>query len=484
MTRTLTSVPLALVLTAWAFLGAASGVPPCEATELPGDFPNPLTKTWVFDIDPDRDVPQQDFGASLRVRYVDFENALALGTEPDPRRRFFRLRTRAWGERWLTRGWRLVGQINNESRRYLECESCKGEFDEVIVENLFIEFTNQENNPMGLRIGRQNLFYGDGFVICDGTPLDGSRTSYVNGILLTTAIPDWAFDLFAVLNREEDEWMPRINSKHTRLLEYDEFVGGLYLRRFNPEGPARPYTIDYYYIFKYEETPERFATINTFGARIEATLRRATITGEIAYQGGKAPESRFALAAPDLAGPQSVAAYGGQVGVQVHSSARLPLDLSGGYVHLSGDDPITRNKFEAWNPIMGRWPKWSELYIYTLSMAADVQPMGQGIAHWQNFKAPHLEITFTPRERLTLEAGHMWMYADESVPLDTALSPSDVPEGPKDRGNLLALKLSWAAEVVLPITGHILYERFDPGGYYGPDAKTANFFRIEISSSL
>ena len=29
--------------------------------------PNPITKTWAFDIDPDRKVPQHNFGASLRL---------------------------------------------------------------------------------------------------------------------------------------------------------------------------------------------------------------------------------------------------------------------------------------------------------------------------------------------------------------------------------------------------------------------------------
>jgi hypothetical protein len=446
--------------------------------------PNPITKTWVFDIDPDRKVPQYDFGAAVRVRYVDFQDVIALGAEPDPHRRFFRVRTRLWGERWFTQGWRLFARINNESRSYLKCDDCESKFDEIIFENLFFEFTNQKGNPFGLRMGRQDLFYGDGFVICDGTPLDGSRTSYVNGILLTAAIPSWSFDLFAAWNREEEEWLPRINSRYTRLLEYDEFVGGLYVRGFNPEARPKPYTIDYYYIYKQEETSERHATINTFGSRFVLALGPADVTGELAYQGGKAPESRFALASPDLAGSQDISAYGGQAKLAFRSPGGLPLSFNGGYVHLSGDDPLTRNKFEGWNPVMGRWPKWSELYIYTLTMEGYVQPMGQGVAYWQNFKAPHVGVAVSPYKNITLEAGHMWMRADTSVPFDPRVSPEAEAERPKDRGNLLTVKLSWRVKSALPVTGHILYERFDPGGYYDPGVETAHFLRFELSTSL
>ena len=477
---------LCRILVGCLVLAGTCGIALSAGPDLSAAYPNPLTRTWTFSPGRTPDAPRYDFGAALRLRYVDFNNVLALGSEVDPHRRFFRIRTRLWGERWFSPGWRFFIQLNNESRSYLQCESCRSKFDEVIVENLFFEFTNHGNNPMGLRIGRQDLFYGDGFVICDGTPLDGSRTAYTNGVLLTTAIPDWAFDIFAVWNRKKDEWLPRINNQYKPLLEYDEFVGGLYVRGFKPDQAPRPYTIDYYYIFSEEETSDRFASINTFGARLEAGIGRARITAEAAYQAGRAPESRFVLADTTLAGPQTIAAYGGEAQVTLKPLERFPASISGGYVHLSGDDPFTRNKFEGWNPLMGRWPKWSELYIYTLAAEAAVQPMGQGTAFWQNFKAPHLGVSITPYPGIDIEARHMWMWADKSIPLDPNIDPLSL-EGqmqPKHRGNLLAMKVTWRVPAGVPVSGHVLYERLDPGDYYGSDARTADFFRVELSTSL
>jgi hypothetical protein len=133
---------------------------------------------------------------------------------------------------------------------------------------------------------------------------------------------------------------------------------------------------------------------------------------------------------------------------------------------------------------MGRWPKWSELYIYTLSREGRVQPMEQGVAFWQNFRAPHVGVVVSPCPSVALEAGHIWMRADTSVPFDPEVSPSEEAERPKDRGSLLAVKLSWRSELAIPVSGHILYERFEPGGYYDPGTETAHFLRFELSTSL
>jgi hypothetical protein len=483
MTKPRIRMPGSGIALAWLLLASFSGVMASRAAPLPNSYPIPLTRTWTFDVDPDREVPSYDFGADLRVRYTDLDNVNALGAGVDPHRRFFRIRTRLRGDVWLSPGWRVFAELANESRSYLECGMCKSRFGEVIFDNLFFEFTNQEGNPLGLRIGRQDLFYGDGFIICDGTPLDGSRTLYTNGVLLTTAIPGWSFDAFTVWNRKKDEWLPRINNAYTPLLEYNGFVGGLYLRGFEPGGEPKSYTLDYYYVFAEEEGPGRHAGINTFGLRGTATLGPVWLTAEIAYQGGREPESRFIVADPSLAGAQTITAYGGQAKLATPAPGGIPADAAVGYVQLSGDDPLTRNKFEGWNPIMGRWPQWSELYIYTLGMAAAVQPMGQGVAFWQNLRAPYVELLLLPQASVVLEARATWMLADTSVPLSLETPPGSVVGASRDRGSLLTFRVSWNPEN-LPLEGHILYERFDPGAYYPSGAKTADFLRFQITAGI
>jgi hypothetical protein len=472
------------VLLVWLVIAVSACV--LASAEGTGQKPiySPVTGTWTFALDPDRQYPYNDLGGQLRIRYRDGQNVRKLGKGSAPHRRFFRIRARLRGDRRFSAATRVFVQIVNESFFFLKGEAYESKFNEMVFGDLFFEYSHRGSNPFGLRIGRQNLSYGDGFVIQDGTPLDGSRTVYANGVLLTFPVNGRAVDIFVVWNREKDDLLPVINNQENRLLEFNEFVGAVYARSPGVDrGPER-YTFDYYYIYKQEKASERQAAIHTFGARLDLPLSIGRLSAELTYQGGKAPESRFVIADSSLAGPQRVSAYGAQVRARVRPSKRVPLDITGGYVHLSGDDPLTRNKFEGWNPVMGRWPKWSALYVCTLAMESKIQPMGQGPAYWQNFVAPYAGIVVSPRSWITIHARYMWMYADNGIPLDPQTLPSTGVDLPTDRGNLLFLKMTWKTRLMIPLSGHVQYEGFDPGGFYGPEAKRACFIRFELSAAL
>jgi hypothetical protein len=469
---------LIVCIVAIAFLVLAlAGALPAQAGEHDAPGINPVTKTWTFALRDEPNSAGTDYGAALRVRYVDLENAISLGYAPYSKRQFFRIRSRLWLEHRFSPHLRAYAMLNNESRKYLTCKACEDGLDEIIFENLYIEVTQPFGLPLGLRLGRQDLFYSDGFIICDGTPLDGSRTAYVSGILLTAALDPWSLDAFWAWNRQEDQYLPRINNKYRSLLEFNEMVGGVYIKGVSTEEGRPGYVVENYFIFKEEKTTERLATIITVGGRLGFPFYRANISAEFAYQGGRGPESPLAKYDPSLAGRQAISAYGAQLKATTHLDSPVPLDLTAGYIHLTGDDPSTRNKLESWNPIMGRWPQWSELYIYTLALERPLQVMDQGIAYWQNLQSPLVEIGIRPRQELRLEARHMWLNANQgNTTVDATGRPTQTPT---DRGSLLVLKISWQAGTHL--SGHLLYERFEPGRFYIGWAKDASFLRLELS---
>jgi hypothetical protein len=438
----------------------------------------PLTRTWTITDDTAGPYPRWEHGAGLRVRLVHMENATDLGTggDPDPTRRFLRLKSQAWLRRRFSPTTSVYARINNESRAYFECESCDSHFDEIIVENLYIETTRLFGLPVGLRLGRHDLFYGDGFVICDGTPLDGSRTSYVNGALLTFTFREWAFDAFVTWNRRREQYLPRLNNQYTPLLEFNSLVAGLYFKRLLPPDHASGYLLEHYYIFEEDRAPGKIASFHTLGTRLGFPLYFLRLSGDLAYQAGRAPEYKFLLVERGILGPQTVTAYGIQLTASTGISRPVPVDLAGGYIHLSGDDPVSQKEHEGWNPILGRWPQWSELYIYTLLAESFLQPMDQGVAYWQNLKAPFVRIEVRPRPEIRFQASHMWMGQSQAA----ATLPVDAE--PSHRGDLLALRLSWKAADRL--FGHLLYERFEPGDAYVASAGSAIFMRLEVSMSL
>jgi hypothetical protein len=423
-----------------------------------------------------------DYGAHLRFRYVDTDRVtdLGLGSDPDPVRRFFRIRSRFWLRYSLSPTTSAYVKLNNESRIYLECESCDSEFDEVIFENLYVEANRLLGLPLGARVGRQDLFYGDGFLICDGGPLDGSRTAYVNGLVLSGSIPLWDFDIFAVNNPDRDEYLPRVNNKYRKLIEHDEFVAGLMLRRKVDAERAFPYSFEPYYLFKEESDSEGESRIHTVGARLGFPVMMTRLSGEFAYQGGRPahvilPEGSLAQR-PDTLITQTISAIGGNLTVDLDLDWPMPWKVTGGYIYLSGDDPKTLGKFEAWNPVLSRWPKWSELFIYTLLLEQDIQPMRQGIAHWQNLESPWIGFVMHPDPSIKIEGRYMWLGADESVFYSPRLG------GHTRRGDLYIAKLSWDLKDIAG--GHLLFERFVPGDFYAVEAGDATFIRLELSRSF
>jgi hypothetical protein len=462
---------LALILAASPRWCAASG-----ASSPAGAGLRPLTKTWIASETQAGAVGEWQIGGALRLRYIDLANVRALGLEPDRKHQVMGLRTQASASRRLSPTVRLVGRLVNESFKYVDCESCKGGIGEINVDNLYLEAAKPWGLPIGARLGRQDLFYGDGFVIADGTPLDESRTTYVNGILFTTAIPLWSLDFFMAVDPSREEYLPRINNKETPLSSTDDFVRGLLLSREPAPGTSLRYTLEPYYIYKRAKNEDRRERIHTVGARVGFALSRTEVAAEAAYQGGKAPT------AGPFAGSQSISALGGHARLTAHPVPHLPLDLEAGYVYLTGDDPKTPNKYEGWNPVLGRWPMWSELYVYTLAVEQLMSPMPGGLAYWQNLKMPYFRIGYGRGGPVSFEAKYSWLDAFEGLIVDLWSDPSY--EGPEHRGELYEFKMSWS----LPhrFSGHLLYERFVPGDFYdvieGFVPKDASYLRFEASS--
>ncbi|MFA6913583.1 MAG: hypothetical protein WCQ83_00105, partial [Endomicrobiia bacterium] len=74
-------------------------------------------------------------------------------------------------------------KLLNENRVYfynVKSKSDDYDINEFIFENLYFDAQNLFNNLLSIRIGRQNLNYGENFLVSDGTPGDGSRTVYFN----------------------------------------------------------------------------------------------------------------------------------------------------------------------------------------------------------------------------------------------------------------------------------------------------------------
>lgn len=439
--------------------------------------------------------PKVRYGADLRLREELFDKiplqngAFARGGEND----YFRIRPRIWGEADLLDSVTLRARVVNEFRIWNEPDmdglpdSRTYDFpDEWVFDNLYLDVRGLLDNKLDLRVGRQDLIYGTGKVILEGTPGDGSRTIYFNAVKATLkVVPETTIDVFGIYNPGEDDFA--INSSERNVTAYpgtkpddvSESGGGVYV--MNKTMKELPF--EAYAIFKNEEDYATAAKTNAAGfvppALAWQTLNTANKTVENPaldlWTAGVRLMPKFN---DDVKGNLEMACQAGErgdedvSGYMVDGSVfyNLPVMKSvspvidAGVYCLSGDDPKT-DKDEGWNPIWARYPQLSELYVYGYDATA---------GRWSNLIMPNVGLVANPTKRIKATAKVGYMTAMED----------DGPGTGKERGWLEIVKGEFTiSEKMLTqsdkLTGHLWLELLQPGDYY-VENDTAYFARWEL----
>lgn len=367
---------------------------------------------------------------------------------------------------------RILNQICKQTKNgSMTPAQLKLSSDEWIFDNLYLSFKKTPVKNLSLQIGRQDLMFGEGFLVLDGSGGDGPRTSYVNAFDLTYTHGKSTFDLLGILDPRQDRILPKLHNMHKYLTEWDEQAIALYYKNREIKG----FDWDAYYFLKKEIHDYRPATnpqfqpdrhVSTLGARVVKTLPMDfTVTGEFAYQWG-AQRANPALNRP----AEDIRAWGGYAYVKKQFPVKFKPYVLLGYWALSGDDGKTTGTYEGFDPLFSRWPKWSGGYVWSL------QPE-KGVGYWTNMKMPQIEAGFSPFKPLTvkgvlyvIDAFHPYTLGNNPGVFGTGTHRATMPE-------LLAFyKFSDK------VAGEFRYEVMEPGGFYTVHAK-AQYFRFELNYS-
>ncbi len=397
---------------------------------------------------------------SERFRLETWDNAISLDETAKNSYTYTRNRTQL-GAAWSPSPSTVIGlRLANEFRYYLAPTDIDFHLNEVIVDQLYLKTNLPWYQPMTFTLGRQNIVLGEGFIVLEGHPLDGSRSIYFNAVRLDWTIhPDHQLIAFASRQEENDDWLPIINKKNQALVEQPETGLCVY---YNGKWSQRE--LQGYFVHKRRSDNTDFPLIsiaNTIGGRIKQPILRSinlTAVMEAGYQFGRH-------------GDADRRALGGYGYLQYCPGWRtphpyLPTLLTAGVIYLSGDNPGTEN-WEGWDPMFARWPKWSESYIYT-------QIKEDAVAWWTNLFSFNTEVKFllTSEVNLTLAFHHL-------IAPRKAETSSDFPGGAGTRrGELFIGKLSYKFDQRW--SGHLLCESFDPGDYYFDGADSYVWIRAEL----
>ncbi|MFZ5996481.1 MAG: alginate export family protein [Nitrospirota bacterium] len=441
-----------------------------------------------------------DYGASLRLRQEIWDDVIGLGTSKAVSardRNFFRLRTSVWGKADITNDLGAYLRLTNEAKYYIgpfkpnagrtdaSVNNDRLDEDELIIDNLYLDAKNVFGLPVDVRIGRQDFLgpnsYGEGFLILDGTPGDGSRSFYFNAAKLTWRItPKNSIDFVYINNAATDTYLPSLHPAYTgsalyrdnkKLLNAGDEEGYVVYSR-NKVGDNL--TVEPYYIHKVEDSfrpggpvpPTSSLHLNTIGARIVYAIPNSwKFGGEFAHQFGEYSNGT------DRRGD------GGYVFIgRAYPNVKWKPEFDLRFVYLSGDDPST-TKIEAWNPLFSRAPYWNELIIYTL--LSETGSLGGPIpGYWTNFHIYKASTKLYFNEKTNLTLAYQYLRADEENAAKTALFNDDS----KDRGHLPTALLYH--KFSKKVDGFLQFEYFIPGQFYRSAADEAIFFRWQLQVSL
>lgn len=147
---------------------------------------------------------------------------------------------------------------------------------------------------------------------------------------------------------------------------------------------------------------------------------------------------------------------------------QVHLDLE----YLSGDDPDSADD-QAFDPLWGRWPQWSELMIYQW-------PLESRLGEATNLKRLNLgwSAQVHPKAQLLLDYHALWANHQ-----NTRTPAQMVNLGDGDfRGHLLT---AWLKAKFNPnLSGHLVAEYLIPGDYYADNRQNDGLFvRAELNLS-
>ncbi|MDP8235970.1 MAG: alginate export family protein [Candidatus Erginobacter occultus] len=393
-------------------------------------------------------------GGDFRIREVGFNNIITWDADNDAdQQHFWRLRSRLYFQAEPIEQITAYTRLANEWRYYAKPKNRVHPLrDEVVLDNAYLNFSGFEDIPLSLKVGRQDLIYGEGFLILDGTPLDGSRTIFSDAVKLTLDLEGTKIDFLAIWNTGKQWFSVNKNSEPLgagdppgRLDSQTIGVFGAYLTNTDLIEKQK---VEAYYLLKRGLTsdyaPDKWPdnTINVIGSRFSGAL-----TDQLSY-GAEAT-----LQVGEY-GDHSMTAFGGYGrGTYTLTDCEIKPAFSLEYVYLSGDDPDDRN-YGGWDPILARWPKWSELYIYS-------QVPEKDIAYWTNMQIYRAKLSLVPIEKMTVDLVYQYLRANE------AGSGTGVFGTGKDRGQNPQFILKYAFNDWL--SGHLWGEYFIPGNFYAGD---------------
>jgi hypothetical protein len=346
------------------------------------------------------------------------------------------------------------------------------EFD-IELDLAYVQMKEIFYSPLTLTIGRQDLWFGRGFIIGNNNRVwdtqgitqadEYSVTTAFDAVRSTLDFNPWTLDfVYSKIdenaNNPEDDVDLYIANVNYKFAEYNAVAEAYYVGeadRSAAQTSDEPFSI--------EENDT-----HTFGGRVQFDpISQITLGGELAYQAGDyhSPSSTASLN-PER---DREAWAGNLFGTYRWDNTWKP-ELTLEYVHFSGDDNVgtsASDDYGAWNGLYrGRF--WTAYADFREFVYATADPVDQPATTNQQFI--QVKGAMKPLEDLLLEAAFTYLWTDEDVHSTAGVQTSST----RDDEIGWEIDLQATYDYTEDVTFGLLAGWFVPGDFYNsPDDETA-----------
>jgi len=367
----------------------------------------------------------------------------------------------------------------------------------MLMDNAWIQIAEPFDLPVTFRIGRQDLIYGQGFLILDTDSVangDGSRTVFFDAVKATVHLK--------AIETNVDLIFSKVHDASFNASGDDEDLYGIYATTTY----GKPVKSEIYFLARNQRAgrQEHFLIgqglipgtgntlgivhpkrkVYTWGTRLSGKWGNFKTAAEFAAQTGVIDDiTTFTLTQAPNGPAYNYKTRGGKMDIMAfagyaHASyafANAPLKPSVmlGYWFYSGD----RRNGDVWggfDDMYSQAPTHSEFMLYS-----NLDQLSSPTSDWvpfmhSNMHFPKLKVSVVPLENFLFDVTYMHLFAHQN---DHAKRVSN-PNAGMNRGDCVVSKLTY--NFSKNVACHVLWEWFIPGNYYPSAAKTGDFGRFEI----
>ncbi len=344
--------------------------------------------------------------------------------------------------------------------------------DEVYIDAANVVFKNILESGISLTVGRQNLGFGNGLLVAEGTPYDQGRSVYFDGITARFASDNFNSTLFVLYDRWKDGSV-FINDRNRRLRSGNIFTAGLY----NTYKMNEYFNFDFYYMFNDQDdvhpnTRDRIERAHAIDASVSLHTAGLRVFGAVPSMLDYSVEAAAQFGRDADGSHISANMADARLKYHIYDDSDLKPMLGFEFSHFSGDDDAD-GKNHSWNPLLCQCPLWGEELLPI---------MLNGM--WTNLNMIGTTLSCNPTEKCKVSLYATDYYADER---DGSIGADSNTGGGRHVGLLAGIFVSYDFlkdfHFLKSLSGQAYLSHFMPSNYYD-NGHDSNWFRLELTAKF